>query len=210
MSDLINPNNELQQIKFQTIGAENQVIDKIMTVDKKRNKIILIQPADTSLYQSALNEAGSNWYVTVIAHGTANTVQGLRNGIEVKKVIEQSGVWQSGQWIVFDACRTGARYDPEVRIDGCIASLAASTLHTYVTAPTTQTWNYPLGGGAVGQGAYSVLPGIFKGIPIPNYSSPGDWVTFGPNGQATGSTRNSPRDNGQLLPHSIARRLTRY
>lgn len=90
---------------------------------------------------------------------------------------------------MIDACNAGGT--PQ----GIASSLALS-LRTYVTAPTTITWNYPFGGPAVGQGAFEKPPGILANLPFPDLTKPGHWRTWGPDGVPVSTTRTSPRDNG--------------
>lgn len=60
---------------------------------------------------------------------------------------------------------------------------------------------------AVGQGAFEKLPGVLSGIPFPNILRPGEWRTWGPDGQPIASTRTSPRDKGRPLTGTKASNL---
>ena len=85
------------------------------------------------------------------------------------------------------------------------ASKLAKALGTYVTAPTCLTWNYPMGGAAVGQGAFEKLPGVLGVLPIPNLLRPGRWRTWGADGAMLAEAQTSPRNTGTALNGPIAR-----
>ncbi|WP_210599590.1 hypothetical protein, partial [Staphylococcus aureus] len=114
-----------------------QLVEKIATVDAVRKKIILIQPGEKSLYVSGLREPGVPGYLYLFAHANAYSLQGVTKVFELADVIRRSGIW-SRQPVLIDACNAGASPDG-------IASSLARELHTHVTAPSTLTWNHPLG-----------------------------------------------------------------
>ena len=191
----------LRKLVFRALDKSNQEVKKIATIDPHRRKIILIQPSETSLYESALREKGISGYLYIVAHASPTSIQGISISAisRLAALIGRSHIW-NGEPILIDACNAGAQADG-------IASKLAATLSTYVTAPTRWTWTYPMGGSAVGQGAYDKLPGILSGLPIPNLLRPGTWRTWGPDGAMTGDTRTSPRDTGASLSPAAARAL---
>lgn len=165
------PGKGLIKQTFRGRDAHFNTVTKVATIDKSRNKIILIQPAEESLYLSGLRERGVGGYLYLFAHASLASIQGMDNATEIGKVITNSGIWK-GEPIIIDACRAGAVPDG-------IASKLASTLRTYVVAPSTITWNYPLGGSSVGQGAYEELQGPWGRLAIPNIFVPGFWGIWG-------------------------------
>ncbi|AVS73439.1 hypothetical protein [Paracidovorax cattleyae] len=190
------PGKGLPKLVFQSLDASKTIVKKIATVDRVRRKIILIQPSDKALYLSGLRERGVPGYVYIFAHARSNSLQGVtRQGIIVD-LIHRSGIWH-GQPIMIDACNAGADSD------GISSSLAVA-LRTFVTAPTTTTWNYAMGGTAIGQGAFEKLPGVLAGLPFPDLFRPGRWRTWGPDGKPIAITRTSPRDGGELVKGPLA------
>jgi hypothetical protein len=181
----------MRKLIFTARDDANGLVNKIATVDEHRRKIILIQPRETSLYESGLREPGVPGYVYIFAHASPNALQRVSDEKELARLIRLTNFW-NGKPLLVDACNAGAE------VNG-IASRLARALGTYVTAPSTQTWNYPMGGSAVGQGAFNKLPGILEGLPIPDFWRPGTWKTWGPDGVMTAETRTSPRDTGRLL-----------
>jgi hypothetical protein len=196
------PGKGLRKMVFQGLNNTGAMVKKIATIDILKAKIILIQPGEESLYASGIREDGISGYIYLFAHASPNSIQGMNNGGLIADVIRASGIW-NGEPILIDACNAGAK------ISASIASQLAFSLKTYVTAPTTMTWNYPFGGPAMGQGAFPALPGVLAKIPIPDMSNPGHWRTWGPDGNLTGSAKTSPRDRGTQLPHGVARELLR-
>ncbi|GKS83761.1 hypothetical protein AVMA1855_06435 [Acidovorax sp. SUPP1855] len=184
---------------FEGLDASQKRVRKIATIDPIRKKIILIQPGDKVLYQSGLREKGVAGYVYVFAHATAKSIQGMIHGMEVADTIRRSGLWH-GEPVLIDACNAGATSDG-------IASELAQVLRTHVTAPTTTTWNYPLGGSAVGQGAFEKLPGVLAMLPMPDLLHPGVWRTWGPDGQPIATAPTSPRDTGDLLKGALMQKM---
>jgi len=195
------PGKGLPKLVFEGLNNSQKLVKKIATVDPVRKKIILIQPGEKALYASGLREQGVNGYLYVFAHANAYSLQGVTRIPEIMRVIHLSGIWQ-GQPILIDACNAGAATDG-------IASRLASALGTHVTAPTTTTWNQPLGGQAIGQGAFEKLPGALERLAIPNFLRPGQWRTWGPDGQPIATTRTSPRDGGELVKGPLAHELLR-
>lgn len=183
------PGKGLPKLVFEGLDGSQKMIKKIATIDPLRKKIILIQPGDKSLYLSGLREAGIPGYIYLFAHARSDRLQGVIHMTQITDVIRRSGFWH-GQPILVDACNAGASTDG-------VASILAFTLGTYVTAPTTTTWNYALGGPAVGQGAFEKLPGLLSKFPLPHLMRPGQWRTWGPDGQPLAVTRTSPRDGGR-------------
>jgi len=184
---------------FEGLDASQKMVRKIATIDPIRKKIILIQPGEKVLYQSGLREKGVPGYLYVFAHATATTLQGMNRAERVAALIRSSGVWNTKP-VLIDACNAGATFDG-------IASALATALRTHVTAPTTTTWNYPLGGSAVGQGAFEKLPGILAALPMPDLFRPGVWRTWGPDGQPIATTPTSPRDTGDLLKGTLMQKI---
>ena len=154
------------------------------------------------MYASGIGEAGVPGYIYLMAHASESSIQGIVHGALVADVVRASGIW-NGQPILIDACNAGAK------ISGGIAAQLAFALQTYVTAPTALTWNYPFGGAAVGQGAFSALPGVLASLPFPDLTNPGQWRTWGPNGEMISVTRTSPRDRGNSLPHAAAMEVSK-
>ncbi|WP_394779999.1 hypothetical protein [Undibacterium sp.] len=148
--------NGLLRDGFRALDANQKQVDKVMTIDRQRNKLILMQPSEKSLYESGLGEKGIPGYLTVFGHANKDRLQGLVSGKEVADVIRKSGLWNEDARvpIMLDACSSGA-------IDEGIASQLAATLGTYVTGPTTSTWNMPLGGPAIGQGRLKHCQGFW-------------------------------------------------
>lgn len=189
------PGKGLIKQVFESLDASQKTVKKIATIDPARKKIILIQPGEKVLYRSGLRETGVSGYLYLFAHATSKSIQGMIHGIEVADAIRRSGLWH-GEPVLIDACNAGASSDG-------IAGELAKVLRTYVTAPTTTTWNYPLGGSAVGQGAFEKLPGILSTLPIPDLLRPGRWRTWGPDGEPIATTPTSPRDTGDLLKRPL-------
>jgi hypothetical protein len=190
------PGKGLVKQTFKAKDSNQIEVTKIVTIDKSRGKIILIQPADKSLYLSGIREHGVIGYLYLFAHASPGQIQGMSSADAVANVIKKSGIW-AGEPIIIDACRAG-------QVPDGIASKLASNLHTYVIAPSTITWNYPLGGSAVGQGAFEELPGKWASLRIPNIFRPGSWGIWGPDGKPVASARSSPRDRGLPLPAAQA------
>lgn len=195
------PGKGLPKLVFEGMNNAHTLVQKIATVDPVRKKIILIQPGEKALYVSGLREAGVVGYLYLFAHANAQRLQGAVDLGEITRVIHRSGLWHR-QPILIDACNAGASADG-------VASNLAQALQTYVTAPTTLTWNRPMGGGAVGQGTFEKLPGILSRLPIPDFFRPGQWRTWGPDGHPIATTRTSPRDGGELVKGRLAHELTR-
>lgn len=195
------PGKGLPKLVFKGLDNSQKLVQKIATVDPMRKKIILMQPREKALYASGLREQGINGYLYLFAHASAISLQGATDILEITGVIHKSGIWH-GQPILIDACNAGASPDG-------VASVLARTLGTYVTAPTTTTWNQPLGGPAIGQGAFEKLPGVLERLAIPNFLRPGQWRTWGPDGQPIATTRTSPRDGGELVKGPLAHELMR-
>lgn len=187
------PGKGLSKQVFEGLDADNKIVRKIATVDRRLRKIILIQPSEKSLYQSGLREKGVTGYLYLYAHASALRIQGMASGVEVAAVIRKSGIWH-GEPVLVDACNAGALADK-------IASQLAFALSTFVTAPDTTTWNYPFGGASVGQGAFAKLPGVLASLPFPDLTRPGRWRTWGPDGKLIAATPTSPRDGGTPVPH---------
>ncbi len=193
------PGKGLPKLVFNGLDGSRNRVRKIATLDPVRKKIILIQPGDKALYLSGLREAGIPGYLYLFAHARPDRIQGAVDIHQIVNVVRRSGFWH-GQPILVDACNAGA-------LPHGAASVLALTLGTYVTAPTTTTWNHALGGPAVGQGAFEKLPGVLSGIPFPHILRPGEWRTWGPDGQPIASTRTSPRDKGRPLTGTKASNL---
>lgn len=162
----------MRKLAFVSRDDSNGWVKKIATVDDLRQKLILIQPRETSLYESGLREPGVPGYLYIFAHASPNAIQRVSDATELARLIRRTNFW-NGKPVLIDACNAGAESNG-------IASRLAKTLGTYVTAPSTQTWNYPMGGSAVGQGAFHKLPGILEALPIPDFWRPGTWRTWGP------------------------------
>lgn len=190
-----------RKLVFRSVDKTGQPVRRLATIEALCRKIILIQPYETSLYESGIREKGVPGYLNIFAHATARSIQGISMAEidELKRLIVRSHIW-SGEPVLIDACNAGAETDG-------IASKLAAALSTYVTAPTRVTWNYPRGGSAVGQGSYEKLPGRLADLPIPNLLRPGTWKTWGPDGTLTGETGTSPRDTGTVLPAAAAKAL---
>ncbi|SFD34629.1 hypothetical protein [Paracidovorax konjaci] len=195
------PGKGLPKLVFEGLNNAQKLVQKIATVDPVRKKIILIQPGEKTLYVSGLRERGVPGYLYLFAHASAISLQGVRNIGTITDVIHRSGLWQR-QPILIDACNAGASPDG-------VASALAGALRTHVTAPTTLTWNHPLGGSAIGQGSFEKLPGVLGRLPIPDFLRPGQWRTWGPDGQPIATTRTSPRDGGELVKGPLAQELRR-
>ncbi|MDA8444565.1 hypothetical protein [Paracidovorax valerianellae] len=195
------PGKGLPKLVFEGLDNSQKLVKKIATIDPVRKKIILMQPREKALYASGLREQGVNGYLYLFAHASATSLQGVTNIREIVRVISLSGLWH-GEPILIDACNAGASPDG-------IASTLARSLGTHVTAPTTTTWNHPLGGAAIGQGAFEKLPGVLERLAIPNFLRPGQWRTWGPDGQPIATTRTSPRDGGELVKGPLAHELLR-
>ncbi|GKS93643.1 hypothetical protein [Acidovorax sp. SUPP2825] len=195
------PGKGLPKLVFKGFDNSQKLVEKIATIDPVRKKIILMQPREKALYASGLREQGVNGYLYLFAHASAISLQGVTNIGEIVRVINLSGLWHR-EPILIDACNAGASPDG-------IASNLAGALGTYVTAPTTTTWNQPLGGAAIGQGAFEKLPGALERLAIPNFLRPGQWRTWGPDGQPIATTRTSPRDGGELVKGPLAQELLR-
>ena len=185
---LYGPGKGLKKMTFQGLDVTKKMVTKIATIDRLKKKIILIQPSETSLYKSGLKERGVSGYLYIFAHAAPDKIQGITEGAIVAKLIRDSGIW-NGEPVLVDACNAGG-------MPNGIASSLALSLQTYVTAPTSVTWNYPLGGSAVGQGAFEKLPGKLANLPFPDLTKPGQWRTWGPDGIPISTTRSSPRDRG--------------
>ncbi|CAM4051563.1 hypothetical protein [Paracidovorax anthurii] len=195
------PGKGLPKLVFEGLNNSQKLVQKIATVDPVRKKIILIQPGEKALYVSGLRERGVHGYLYLFAHANAQRLQGAIDIGEITRVIHRSGIWHR-QPILIDACNSGASPDG-------VASALAGALRTHVTAPTTLTWNHPLGGSAIGQGAFEKLPGALERLAIPNFLRPGQWRTWGPDGQPIATTRTSPRDGGELVKGPLAHELLR-
>lgn len=185
---LYGPGKGLKKIVFEGLDDKKKMVKKIATIDDLKKKIILIQPSEKSLYLSGLREKGVPEYLYIFAHAGPDRIQGVTKGMSLADLIRKSGIWK-GEPVLVDACNAGA-------MPNGIASSLALSLRTYVTAPTTVTWNYPLGGSAVGQGAFEKLPGKWAALSFPNLKKPGHWRTWGPDGEPIATTRTSPRDTG--------------
>ncbi|WP_367849936.1 hypothetical protein [Rhodoferax sp. WC2427] len=179
---------ELHQLPFTALDRHQRMVSKIATIDPQRQKIILIQPRDRWLYASGLREKRLPGYLCIFAHATPHSVQGIADGAALAQLVRDSGVWH-GEPILLDACHAGA-------ILQGIASQLARALATPVTAATTPTWNFPLGGRAVGQGAFAKLPGVLGRLPIPHLLKPGTWRTWDAQGQWVAERACSPRKGG--------------
>lgn len=184
------PGKGMRKQVFEAFDVTGKTVKKLATIDPVRKKIILMQPKEESLYKSGLKEKGVSGYLYLYAHANKNSIQGMKQGYQIGKVIRESGIWH-GEPILIDACSAGQQ------VFGGIASLLTINLQTYVTAPNISTWNYPLGGAAIGQGAFNSLPGILSKLPFPDLTRPGEWRTWGPDGQLIATTRTSPRDSGR-------------
>jgi len=195
------PGKGLPKLVFKGLDKSQKLVEKIATVDPVRKKIILIQPREKALYVSGLREPGVPGYLYLFAHANATRLQGVLDIGEIVKLFHFSGIWHK-QPILLDACNAGAM------VDG-VASVLARSLQTHVTAPTTTTWNHPLGGSAIGQGAFDKLPGILERLSIPNFLRPGQWRTWGPDGEPIAITRTSPRDGGEPVRGPLANELLR-
>ena len=195
---LYGPGKGLKKITFQALNSAGKRITKIATIDTLKKKIILIQPSEEQLYLSGIREKGVSGYIYLYAHATSNSIQGMPFGTDIADVIQRSGVW-NGEPILIDACNAGS-------LPRGIASSLASSLRTYVTAPTTTTWNFPLGGRAVDQGAFEKLPGKLAALPFPDLTKPGQWRTWGPDGALISTSRTSPRDQLELPRHLLPNR----
>ncbi len=182
------PGKGLKKMVFQGLDATKKMVAKIATIDPSKKKLILIQPSEKSLYLAGLREKGVPGYLYIFAHAGPDRIQGITQGAAVAQIVRESGIW-NGEPVLVDACNAGGTPHG-------IASSLALSLQTYVTAPTTITWNYPLGGPAVGQGAFGKLPGILANLPFPDLTKPGQWRTWGPDGNPISTTRTSPRDTG--------------
>jgi hypothetical protein len=195
------PGKGLPKLVFEGLDESRKFVQKIATIDPVRKKIILIQPADKALYLSGLRERGVQGYLYLFAHANAHRLQGVSNIGEIARVILTSGIWHR-QPILIDACNAGATPDG-------VASALARQLLTHVTAPTTTTWNHALGGPAIGQGAFEKLPGILERLAVPNLLRPGQWRTWGPDGEPIATTRTSPRDGGRPVTGRSAEEILR-
>lgn len=187
---LYGPGKNLKKIVFEGLDRTQKLVKKIATIDDLKKKIILIQPYEEELYLSGLRESGVAGYLYLCAHAAPDRIQGMLSGAQVAKVIRDSGIWNN-EPILLEACRSGGT-------SYGIASSLAFSLQTYVTAPTTPVWNYPLGGPAIDQGAFESLPGKLAKMPFPNLTKPGQWRTWGPDGSPISTTRTSPRDQLSL------------
>ena len=181
----------LRKLVFMANDDAGQGVKKIATVDDHRRKLILIQPYESSLYESGLRAPEVPGYVCIFAHASAESIQRVKDQKVLADLIRRTNFWNKKP-VLIDACNAGASVND-------IASRLAKELGTYVTAPTTQTWNYPMGGSAIGQGAFNSLPGALAKLPIPDFWRPGTWRTWGPDGVMTAETRTSPRDTGRLV-----------
>ncbi len=195
------PGKGLPKLVFKGLDNSQKLVEKIATVDPVRKKIILIQPGEKALYVSGLREQGVPGYLYLFAHANAHRLQGITNIGELTRVIRDSGIWHR-EPILIDACNAGASPDG-------VASALAGVLLTHVTAPTTTTWNHAFGGPAIGQGAFEKLPGVLERLAIPNLLRPGQWRTWGPDGEPIATTRTSPRDGGQPITGRSAREILR-
>ncbi|AVS97113.1 hypothetical protein C8242_01590 [Paracidovorax avenae] len=195
------PGKGLPKLVFEGLDDSRKLVQKIATIDPIRKKIILIQPGDKALYLSGLRERGVEGYLYLFAHATAHRLQGVTNIEEIARTIRTSGVWHR-QPILIDACNAGAVPDG-------VASALARSLLTHVTAPTTTTWNRAFGGPAIGQGAFEKLPGVLERLAVPNLLRPGQWRTWGPDGEPIATTRTSPRDGGSPITGRSAREMLR-
>lgn len=153
------PGKGLPKLVFNGLDGSQNMVRKIATLDPVRKKIILIQPGDKALYLSGLREAGIPGYLYLFAHARPDRIQGAVNIQQIANVVRRSGFWH-GQPILVDACNAGA-------LPHGAASVLALTLGTYVTAPTTTTWNHALGGPAVGQGPSRSFQEFFQEFPSP-------------------------------------------
>ncbi|SFD69908.1 hypothetical protein [Paracidovorax konjaci] len=195
------PGKGLPKLVFKGLDNSQKLVQKIATIDPVRKKIILIQPREKALYVSGLRERGVPGYLYLFAHASATSLQGATHIGEIVSVIHRSGIWRR-QPILIDACNAGASPNG-------VASALARALLTYVTAPTTLTWNHPLGGSAIGQGTFEKLPGVLDRLPIPDFLRPGQWRTWGQDGHPIATTRTSPRDGGELVKGPLAHELLR-
>ncbi|BFO53595.1 hypothetical protein [Acidovorax sacchari] len=195
------PGKGLPKLVFKGLDNAQKIVSKIATIDPVRKKIILIQPGEKALYASGLRERGVPGYLYLFAHANATRLQGVIDIGEIVKLFHLSGIWHR-QPILIDACNAGAAPDG-------VASILARALGTHITAPTTTTWNHPFGGPAIGQGAFEKLPGVLERLAIPNFLRPGQWRTWGPDGEPIATTRTSPRDGGGVIRGPLANELLR-
>ena len=191
----------MRKLVFIADDDSGQRVTKIATVDVHRRKLVLIQPYESSLYESGLRAPGVPGYVYVFAHASAESIQRITKAKVLADLIRRTNFWNNKP-VLIDACNAGAS------VNG-IACRLSIELGTYVTAPTTQTWNYPKGGSAVGQGAFNSPPGILGKLSIPDFWRPGTWRTWGPDGEMTGEARTSPRDTGRLVSAREAQEILR-
>lgn len=169
-----------------TVVSNDRVVERNAAIDTERQRITLIQPAESMLYAAGTGGAQVEGYTVIFAHGSDGSIQGVKPSDTKEwnafvEMIKTSGAWKPGQPILLEACNTG-------KIDTGVASALAKSLGTYVTAATTQTWNIPAYSTSGLTGAYDKLTEN-----LPNLSKPGLWKTFGPTGALTGVSPKMPQ-----------------
>lgn len=184
---------DLPKITFSGRNNNQQLTEKQASIDKEKDRIILIQPGERALYAAGTGGDPVPGYTVIFAHASATSIQGVDMGNPETfngfvNMIRNSGVWEEGKPILIDACNAG-------NLSSGIASALAKALNTTVVAPTTQTWNIPSWSTSGITGAFN--PTEPRGN-TPNIQSPGEWRTFDPNGKVISTSKYPP--NSPLKP----------
>ncbi len=80
---------------------------KIATVDDHRQELILIQPYESSLYESGLRAPGVPGWVYVFAHASAESIQRVTKVTVLANLIRRTNFWNNKP-VLIDACNAGA------------------------------------------------------------------------------------------------------
>jgi hypothetical protein len=193
LKELIFPPN-LPKIPFKGMNDNKDLVEKQASIDKDKNRIILIQPGERALYAAGSGADEVPGYTVIFAHASPSSIQGVDMSNQelfnqFVNMIKTSGVWEPGKPIMIDACNAG-------KLDAGIASALAKALNTTVVAPTTQTWNIP-------KWSTSGITGAFEptepGGDSPNIQASGKWKTFGPDGSVLSISKYPP---SAPLPHN--------
>ncbi len=184
---------DLPKITFSGRNNNQQLTEKQASIDKEKDRIILIQPGERALYAAGTGGDPVPGYTVIFAHASATSIQGVDMGNPETfngfvNMIRNSGVWEEGKPILIDACNAG-------NLSSGIASALAKALNTTVVAPTTQTWNIPSWSTSGITGAFN--PTEPKGN-TPNIQSPGEWRTFDSTGKVINTSKYPP--NSLLKP----------
>lgn len=97
----------MRKLVFIADDDSGQRVTKIATVDDHRRKLVLIQPYESSLYESGLRAPGVPGYVYVFAHASAESIQRITKAKVLADLIRRTNFWNNKP-VLIDACNAGA------------------------------------------------------------------------------------------------------